>query len=401
VRQKIYKKNDHVIEKEAVDSDALAVIQTLQDAGHTAYLVGGGVRDLLLGFRPKDFDISTSARPDEIKKLFQRHCLLIGRRFRLAHLRYGQKILEVSTFRAGDPTSESLIVHDNRWGTEEEDVQRRDFTINALFYDPQKEVIIDYVGGVEDIHRRLLRTVGDPEVRFRQDPVRMIRMLKFQARFGFHCDEKAIKAQDRWKDEILKSAQARILEEILKMLESGKSDAFFRLMTDHGFTELLFPCFHHFFSDHSTRTIASSYLRAIDETLLRPAKRKLDRSVLLAAIVFPILEQELFTLMYDRQIVLPTKEIVHLTETLLHGIGTSSFVHFPRKLFGSLFLIIVNQFRLTPLKGPPKLHARFSSHEDFQNAIDFLRLRTLVDGKLGKLLDQWEVLASKKFNAAP
>ena len=170
---------------------------TLQNAGHTAYLVGGSVRDLLLGLHPKDFDISTSAKPEEIKRLFQRHCLLIGRRFRLAHIRYENKIFEVSTFRAGDTTSSSLIVHDNQWGNEEEDVLRRDFTTNALFYDPSKETILDYVGGVEDTKRGLLKTVGDPEARFRQDPVRMIRMLKFQARFGFRCDDRALAAMKK------------------------------------------------------------------------------------------------------------------------------------------------------------------------------------------------------------
>ena len=258
MRPTIYTRDEHSVRLDQVDEHALSAVLTLQDAGHTAYLVGGSVRDLLLKKKPKDFDISTSARPEEIKKLFQRQCLLIGRRFRLAHLRFGNKILEVSTFRAGDITSSSIILHDNRWGSEEEDVMRRDFTMNALFYEPRKQLILDYVGGVKDIEKRLLRTIGEAHLRFRQDPVRMIRLLKFQARFGFRCDEEAIQALDTCKHEIVKSAEARILEELLKMLESGRAEAFFSLLSDYGFINLLLPCFQHFLSHNDTREHAAT-----------------------------------------------------------------------------------------------------------------------------------------------
>jgi poly(A) polymerase len=389
VHPKIFSYPDHPIDRSLIDPHALTTIETLQQAGHTAYLVGGGVRDLLMGLHPKDFDISTSARPDEIKRLFHRQCLLIGKRFRLAHIRFGNKIFEVSTFRAGDPNSSSLIVHDNHWGTEDEDVLRRDFTMNALFYDPTKETILDYVGGVEDVKRGLLKTIGDPETRFRQDPVRMIRMLKFQARFGFRCDEKAVTAMRRCRREILKSAPARVLEELFKMLESGKAELFFLLMTDHGFIELIFPCFHHFFAG-PTREIAASYLRAVDEIRNRPGGLAQDRSVLLAAIVFPILEEELRTLSWDRQGPISVRDIAHLAETLLHGITISSFVHFPKRLLGNLYLTLVNQFRMTPLTGQPKYHIRFHSHEDRFLALELLKIRALVQPELGSVCDQWE-----------
>ena len=185
MRPKIYSKKEHGISIDLFDSDALYAICKLQQAGFQAYVVGGSIRDLLLGHIPKDFDISTSARPEQIKSLFQRQCLLIGRRFRLAHLRFGSKVIETSTFRSGE-NSDSLILRDNTWGSEEEDVIRRDFTMNALFYDPSREIIIDYVGGVEDIHKKILRSIGNPWVRFKQDPVRMLRCLKFQARFNCH-----------------------------------------------------------------------------------------------------------------------------------------------------------------------------------------------------------------------
>ncbi|NGX38244.1 MAG: Poly(A) polymerase I [Chlamydiae bacterium] len=146
MEQKVIPFEIHQLPIDKVDTHALYVMEKLKNAGFVAYLVGGSVRDLLLGHRPKDYDISTSAKPEEIKKLF-RNCLLIGRRFRLAHIRFGKKILEVSTFRAGDPEKDELILRDNQWGYPEEDALRRDFTINALFYDPSNQTIIDYVEG--------------------------------------------------------------------------------------------------------------------------------------------------------------------------------------------------------------------------------------------------------------
>ena len=186
----------HTLSRRDIDSDALKVLYRLRQADHAAYLVGGSVRDLLIGRRPKDFDIGTSAHPYQVKKLF-RNCWIIGRRFRLAHVKFGQKIIEVATFRrqvtpteerqdasleGGPPPSDGvsdaldhLIHRDNTFGTPEEDAFRRDFTINALFYDIATFSVIDYVGGLEDLRDGIVRSIGDPEVRFREDPVRMMR----------------------------------------------------------------------------------------------------------------------------------------------------------------------------------------------------------------------------------
>lgn len=384
---KIYTEDAHRIKHSDVDHDALDVIFRLKSAGHSAYLVGGGVRDLLLQKVPKDFDISTSAKPEEIKDLFGKRCLLIGQRFRLAHVRCGPKILEVSTFRAGDPSSSSLIVRDNRWGTAEEDVMRRDFTINALFYDPTTHTVLDYVGGYQDIHHKILRTIGDPFVRFKQDPVRMIRLLKFRARFGFEVEHKCQKAMHACKEEILKSAPARVLEEIFKMLESGSAANFFSLMFSHDFLEILFPCFHHFFSGAS-KEIAYSFLQTIDE-MQRKEKSALDRAELLAALVFPILEQELITLSEDRQMALSFGDIIHLSHSLLRGITTSSFAHFPRKLIANTHYIMTTQYRLTPTRGKPRYQTRFSSPSDFESALRFLNVRCHVNPELKEYYLSW------------
>src|SRR6266852_5904927 len=167
---------EHPLSRRDVDPDALKVLYRLRQADHVAYLVGGGVRDLLLGRKPKDFDIATDAHPQQVKKLF-RNCFVVGRRFRLCHVRFGRKVVEVSTFRrqALAEEGDTLIRRDNTFGTSEEDAFRRDFTVNELFYDIATFSVIDYVGGLEDLSDRLIRTIGDPAVRLREDPVRMLR----------------------------------------------------------------------------------------------------------------------------------------------------------------------------------------------------------------------------------
>ena len=184
MKPRIYSKEEHNIDVNQIDPEVLYILEKLRKADYVAYLVGGGVRDLLLNQKPKDFDVSTSAKPEEIRALFS-SAVLIGKRFRLAHIRFGRKVIEVSTFRAGDIENEQLITEDNIWGDAKQDVLRRDFTINGLFYDSEKEQLIDYVGGYLDIQKRYLRVIGNPCLRFKQDPVRMIRCLKFQARYHF------------------------------------------------------------------------------------------------------------------------------------------------------------------------------------------------------------------------
>ena len=209
-----------------------------------AYLVGGSVRDLLLNNKPKDFDISTNATPHQIKSLFRR-AIIIGRRFRLVHVRFGKKIIEVATFRA-ECSHDSIILHDNTFGSEKEDAERRDFTINGLFYNSSTDTIIDYVGGYLDIEKKILRVIGNPERSFLQDPVRMIRLLKFRSRFGLQIQPETLQALHACKNNIMKSSHARIFEEILRMLESGASTQFLKNITNAGFTKLLLPAIHHF-----------------------------------------------------------------------------------------------------------------------------------------------------------
>jgi Poly A polymerase head domain/Probable RNA and SrmB- binding site of polymerase A len=239
---RILPRPEHTVSRKDIDADALKVLYRLKNHGHTAYLVGGGVRDLLLGRKPKDFDIGTSAHPQQIKKLF-RNCFVVGRRFRLCHVRFGRKVIEVSTFRRQAPPEEgeALIRRDNTFGTPEEDAFRRDFTVNALFYDIATFSVIDYVGGLDDLRDRVIRTIGDPEVRLREDPVRMLRAVALAARLGFSIDRDTLEAIRTLRGEIAKSSPARLVEEIYKILRQGASRQTFQTLHDVGLLAYLLP----------------------------------------------------------------------------------------------------------------------------------------------------------------
>jgi tRNA nucleotidyltransferase/poly(A) polymerase len=231
------------LDRSAIDADADRVVRKLTRAGYKAYLVGGCVRDLLVSRTPKDFDVATSATPNEIKATF-RNSRIIGRRFRLAHVFFGSKIIETATFRA-NPRDEDdhdlLIRRDNVFGTEAEDAKRRDFTINGLFYDVEREEVIDHVGGLADLDARLIRTIGDPDIRFQEDPVRMLRAIKFAARLSFGFEPGTWRALMRWRSEISKCAPPRLLEEVHRLLRGGAARRSFELLVETGVLAVLSP----------------------------------------------------------------------------------------------------------------------------------------------------------------
>jgi poly(A) polymerase len=262
---------EHTISRRDVDPDALKVLYRLHEHNYIAYLVGGSVRDLLLNRRPKDFDIGTSAHPHQVKKLF-RNCWIIGRRFRLAHVKFGSKTIEVATFRRHVAASEltpeieagaadeaqmpqaaaidavsrrraedHLIQRDNTYGTPEEDAFRRDFTVNALFYDIGTFSIIDYVGGLSDLDARVIRCIGDPDVRFLEDPVRMLRAVVLAARLQFAIDQPVLDAIATHRHEIARSAPARLVEEYYKILRSGHAKEAFTQLRATGLLKAITP----------------------------------------------------------------------------------------------------------------------------------------------------------------
>src|SRR5471030_1719173 len=302
VAPRIVPREEHPISRKDIDPDALKVLYRLRQYDYVAYLVGGSVRDLLLGRRPKDFDIGTSAHPYQVKKLF-RNCWIIGRRFRLAHVKFGQKVIEVATFRrqvaageevvqdgvpAPDPTTpegEHLMHHDNTFGTPEEDAFRRDFTINALAYDIATFSIIDYVGGLDDLRAGVVRSIGDPDVRLNEDPVRMIRAIAIAARLDFAIEPALLKAIRKHRKEIAKSSLPRLIEEYYKILRAGASEKSFRDMADVGLLEPISSELHRGADDRLWQSLAAldAYRGQFEST-----PDTMSNAILLGSLLIPL-----------------------------------------------------------------------------------------------------------------
>ena len=245
---RVIPRDSHPVSRKDISSSALRVLYRLRDAGFDGYLVGGAVRDLIVGGHPKDFDIATNATPEEVRHLF-RNCRLIGRRFRLAHVVFGREIIEVATFRANvDDGSGDREVHDggrllrdNVYGTIEEDAVRRDFTVNALYYAIEDFSVRDYVGGFEDAQNRLMRLIGDPETRYREDPVRMLRAVRLAAKLGFEIEAATAEPIPRLAGLLAEAAPARLFEECLKLFLSGHAVESFLRLEKHGLLPVLLP----------------------------------------------------------------------------------------------------------------------------------------------------------------
>ena len=281
VKPHIIPRPEHTISRSRLSSNAVQVLYRLKREGFTAYLVGGCVRDLLLGREPKDFDVVTDATPGQIKRLF-RNCRLVGRRFRLAHIHFSDEIIEVSTFRAAEPDEsaeeellpitastpdsathktvrpprhlkdeEGMVLRDNIFGTPEQDALRRDFTVNSLLYDIGNFSIIDYTGGMDDLKRGVIRTIGDPAVRFTEDPVRMLRVARFAAMLGFTIDEATWNALAEHSAAITRSTPPRLYEEVLKLFLCGEGEKGYQLLRRSGLFKALFPGFNEWLSMES------------------------------------------------------------------------------------------------------------------------------------------------------
>ncbi len=245
---RIYKRSEHNISRSQISDNALKVLYKLQKEGYSAYLVGGCVRDLLLGREPKDFDVVTNADPEQIRKVF-RNCRLIGRRFRLAHVHFGREVIEVATFRGASESqndkqvlnNEGRLLRDNVYGTIEEDVWRRDFTVNALYYNIKDFSVVDYVAGMADHQAATLRLIGDPVTRFREDPVRMLRAVRFAVKLGFRLHPDCEAAMHKVAELLSSIPSARLYDETIKLLLSGYALQTFEMLRHYGLFQILFP----------------------------------------------------------------------------------------------------------------------------------------------------------------
>ena len=272
---------DHNISRKSIDPDALVVLYRLSGAGFTAYLVGGSVRDILLGRKPKDFDVATNAHPGQIRRLFH-SAFIIGRRFRLALIKFGNKQIETSTFRR-QPEQEEESANDSRvgalyqeednyFGSPADDAWRRDFTVNGLFYDIRTFSVIDYVGGLRDLDKKVLRCIGDPNIRFREDPVRMMRAVRFAARLGFKIHKDSVKAIERNYPEISQASKPRLYEETMKFFGYGTTQETFRLFWTMRLMQPLMPVLYDFIQNSGKKRSALwEYLRRFDEYPDEPA----------------------------------------------------------------------------------------------------------------------------------
>jgi poly(A) polymerase len=305
---RIISRSEHPISRKQIDPDALKVLYRLNRHGKFGYLVGGSVRDLLLGIRPKDFDVATDARPGEIKRLF-RNSWIVGRRFRLVHVVFGKKVVEVATFRAkseaeaeadrspappedsatdGGPNRRLLVTWENTFGTPEQDARRRDFTINALFYDISSYSLIDYVGGLADLEDQAIRTIGEPDIRFQEDPVRMMRAVKFAARLEFHLEKETEAAIRRHAAAITLSAPPRVLEEIYRLLGSGRAETSFHLLESTGLRHHLIPEIDR--AVEKNGPLFWGYLAALDR-LVQAGEEPVDRSLQMAVMLYHLVRE--------------------------------------------------------------------------------------------------------------
>jgi poly(A) polymerase len=390
------KKTFLALPPEAIDEDAVKVVKRLKSQQHDAYLVGGGVRDLFLGLIPKDFDVATSARPEEVKSIF-RNCRLIGKRFRLAHVHFREnKVIEVSTFRKTpqDSDAEDLMIRDdNAFGNEAEDAMRRDFTINALFYDVDTQMIIDYVGGVEDLRARHIKTIGDPVTRFREDPVRILRGAKFAARLQMTFDPEVERAIALVAPDILRCAPPRILEEILRMLRGGFAEASFKLLYSMGILEVILPDIAHLLEQthretlitdppESTKAVERSVPSSAEQLLLflqkvdqytRERGAALPDSVLLAALYWAPLEKADRAAQEKGRRMDPQVLIRQVAGATLERLSV------PRKTRDRLVRILAAQHRLQQRRRGKNTRPEILSRRDFfPDAVLLLSLRSRV-----------------------
>ncbi len=292
---RVIPRSGHPISRKNIDTEALKVLYRLRDAGHTAYLVGGGVRDLYLGKTPKDFDISTDARPGQLRKLF-RNSRLIGRRFRLVQVFFhGGKIIEVSTFRRRSEYDingkEQVLASNNTFGTPMEDAFRRDLTINALFYEIENFTIIDYTGGVEDLDNGIIRMVGEAERRIIRDPARMLRVIRHAARNNFSIEESAWQATRKHRDKLMLCPVSRIRDELMKDLRGGASANWSTLAVDSGLLEVILPCYRSAQANSGRKKLLHDILAVVDRLLNKGAG--LSDHMHLALLLIPWAEEEM------------------------------------------------------------------------------------------------------------
>ncbi len=389
-KPQIIPRSEHSVSRSEISENALKVLYRLKNAGYQAYLVGGGVRDILLGLKPKDFDVATDAHPEQIRELF-RNCRLIGRRFRLAHVHFGREIIEVSTFRASHTDAidgegheeDGRIIRDNVYGKLDDDVWRRDFTVNALYYNIEDYSIVDYVGGLEDIKNRQLRLIGIPEDRYQEDPVRMLRAIRFAIKLGFSIHPVSEQPIRKLAPLLEGIPEARLFEEFLKLFMGGQSEKTYQQLREYGLFAMLFPQTEKFLNrgDEFIHKLLISAFRNTDTRLAE------DKPVTPAFLLAALLWIPVRDLANDHEgNGLSEMDAIHLASdaVISHQISSTSmprrFTHMARDMWAL-------QVRLKNIRGKRPL--KLLAHQRFRAAYDFLLLRAEAGEDVQELASWW------------
>lgn len=383
----IINRNAHPLSQSDISFNALKVISHLAKNKYQAYLVGGSVRDLLLHKKPKDFDVATEATPNQIKKIFK-NARLIGRRFKLAHVYFRKEIIEVATFRSTTNESSSdatkntdgMIIRDNEFGTLESDVWRRDFTINALYYCPSRRAIIDYTGGVRDVKNKLIRIIGDPNTRFSEDPVRMIRAIRFSATLGFTIEQKTKESIKNSAALIQGTSNSRLFEEVIKLFHSGAGDKASLLLQKLGLFPYLFPETAKQLDNKRTFSLIQMTLQNTDRRI------KVGKPVTPAFIYAILLWHPMLALAKEyRQAGLKRLESYEKAIIEIFKLQ-SKLTHIPKRLTQYIREMWVLQTRFSKRQGQRAF--RLISHPRFRAAYDLYALRADV-GETDKNIVSW------------
>ncbi len=387
----IIPRDQHNISRANISEHALKVLYRLHKAGYAAYLVGGGVRDLLLGRHPKDFDIATDARPEEVRRLF-RNCRLIGRRFRLAHIHFGREIIEVATFR-GQPqdedseevanaNGEGMLVRDNVYGDLESDAWRRDFTVNALYYNIADFSVVDYTGGLEDLREGVLRMIGEPAVRFAEDPVRMLRAVRFAAKLEFRIPGElgaAIRAEAPRMGSV---PPARLFDEVLKLFLSGHAQRTLELLREYQLFGHLFPLTEEMLEDNDPFALPMIRQAMVNTDARIMADRPVTPYFLYAVLLWPPVREA--AARYREEGHSALQAMHHAADEVLAR--QRDHITIPRRIQNPIKDIWFGQWRLENRRGKRPLV--FAEHPRFRAAYDFLLLRCDV-GEVDPEACQW------------
>jgi len=429
----IIQRSNHRISRKWISPNALRVLYRLKESGYTAYLVGGGVRDLLLGREPKDFDIATNATPHQVKQCF-RNCRLIGRRFRLAHVYFPNEIIEVATFRSSEEsavkatpltqpdtvpgallsipadqatpvtnekqamkpelprrrllkTEEGMILRDNVFGTPAQDAVRRDFTVNALFYNIADFTVIDYVGGMPDLEHGLIRIIGDPHVRFVEDPVRMVRAIRFAAMLGFEIEPATYQAMLDLKEKISLASPSRMYEEVLKLFLLGEGEKTYQMLRQAGMFKILFPKLNDWIDTESDDFPHVWISKALDwvDTQIQSGKQVAPH--MFFSLLFGHYAAEKASPLLQKRI--PVVDAFSKTVDIIF----EEFIHqiqIPKKISQTMRDIYASQYRFQRRHG--KYPRFFLKHPIFTDAFEYFRFCGELTGNNHELISWWQNL---------